>query len=64
MLNFSSVLKMEAQDPFEEVVSVPPHGRIEVFRDSQTLKLKMSDLTVERLARIFKVQVHSPSATL
>ena len=42
---------------FEDSV-VPPHTRIEIFRGS-ALKLKVSDLTVERLARIFKVSMHS-----
>ena len=42
---------------FEDSV-VPPHTRIEIFRGAQTLKLKVSDLTVERLARIFKVSMH------
>lgn len=40
---------------FDESIVVPPHGRIEIFRGTQTLKLKMSDVTVDRLARIFKV---------
>ena len=56
MLNFSChFVKMESQDIFDDPVAIQPNPRVEVFRNTITLKLKVSDVTVERLARIFKV---------
>lgn len=46
---------MESQDIFEDSAVAGSAHRIEVFKGTQTLKLKVSDITVERLARIFKV---------
>ena len=45
-------------DDFEDPV-ISPNARVDVFRDTQSLKLKISDLTVERLARVFKVIRHT-----
>ena len=45
---------MDDYSAFEDPV-ISPNARVDVFRDTQSLKLKISDLTVERLARVFIV---------
>ncbi len=35
------------------------HVRIEVFSETQSLMLKRSDLTIDRLSRVFKVAMYS-----
>ena len=39
-------------------------ARVEVFREEQSLNLKISDITVERLARVFKVIYSYPMARM
>jgi hypothetical protein len=47
---------MDDYSAFEDPPTISPNILgLMFFRDTQCLKLKLSDLTVERLARIFKV---------
>lgn len=46
---------MASQDMFEESSVISGNTRIEVYRDSQSLLLKAADITVDILARVFKV---------